>query len=221
MKPLFNLDNPFIQMLSRVCDLALANILFIICCLPVVTAGASAAALHKVCQDIILDRDNTVLRPFFRAFRQNFKQATIVWGVELLMIVSAVCYWLLIVSYTAGSLASALKLVLLIALILVLCVCVYIHPLLVRYDNRLRQHLLNAIILAVCKLPRTIAMAALHLAPVLLLYFSTVMFFRTLLFWLLIGFSFIVYMCTSLLKPVFKELETPNDEGKPSVSIMT
>ena len=72
MRSLFNLDNPFMNLLARACDLIVANMLFLLCCLPVVTIGASTAALHKVCQDIVLDRDNVVLRPFFRAFRQNF-----------------------------------------------------------------------------------------------------------------------------------------------------
>lgn len=221
MRPLFNLDNPFMNLLSRACDLVIANMLFLICCLPVVTIGASSAALHKVCQDIVLDRDNVVMRPFFRAFRQNFKQATLVWLAQLLMMVSAVCYWILIMSYTAGAAATVCKTLLLIAAVLTVSVLSYVYPLLARYDNTLRQHLKNAFILSICKLPRTIAMAALHLFPVVILYFSLEIMVRTSVFWLIIGFSFIVYMCTYLLRPVFKELETPNDEGKPSVSLMT
>lgn len=221
MRSLFNLDNPFMNLLARACDLIVANMLFLLCCLPVVTIGASTAALHKVCQDIVLDRDNVVLRPFFRAFRQNFKQATLVWLAELLMMVSAVCYWTLIMSYTSGAAATVCKMLLFIAAILVSCVLSYVYPLLARYDNTLRQHLKNALILSICKLPRTIAMTALHLIPAVILYFSFEIMVRSFIFWLIIGFAVIFYACTCLLRPVFKELETPDDEGRPSVSLMT
>ena len=79
MKNLFNLDNPFVQFLSRVGDLIIVNTLFLLCCVPVVTVGASAAALHKVSQAIILDEDNGTIKTFFRGFRENFRQATALW----------------------------------------------------------------------------------------------------------------------------------------------
>ena len=48
MKNLFNLDNPVFQVLARVADLAVLNMVCIICCLPVVTMGPALVALNKI-----------------------------------------------------------------------------------------------------------------------------------------------------------------------------
>ena len=47
MKELFNIESPFMQLLTRVGDLIIVNFLFLVCCVPLVTVGASAAALHR------------------------------------------------------------------------------------------------------------------------------------------------------------------------------
>ena len=87
-------------------------------------------------------------------------------------------------------------------------------PLLVRYENKLRQHLNNAIILAVIKLPRTIGLVALNFLPLILLALSPNAFIQTLIFWVFIGFAFTTYMQTHLLRAVFTELEGGKDAVK-------
>lgn len=43
-----NIDNPFTRTLSDIGDLIILNVLFIVCCVPVITVGASIAASYKV-----------------------------------------------------------------------------------------------------------------------------------------------------------------------------
>ena len=75
MHNLFNYENPFIQFLVRVGDLMILNLLFILCSLPAVTLGASLTALHRVTQNMLFEQEEPLLKAFFRAFRQNFKQS--------------------------------------------------------------------------------------------------------------------------------------------------
>ena len=63
MKNLFHPENPVMQFLSRVGDLIIVNALFLLCCLPVVTAGAAQAALHRVTQSMVLEEDGGVVKP--------------------------------------------------------------------------------------------------------------------------------------------------------------
>ena len=212
MRNLFNLDNPFVQFLARVGDLIIVNVLFVLCCLPVVTAGASIAAMHKVTQAMALDEDNGIVKTFFRAFRENFKQATAVWMVELIVLVSLVCDWLLVMSYFD---VTVMYVLLGILAALVVCVCSYMIHLLVRYQNTLRQHLSNALILSVIKLPKTIVMVFLNALPIIVAVLSLEVFWNTLIFWLTIGFSFVAYMNLFLLKPIYTQLEG----GKNKVSL--
>lgn len=209
MKNLFNLDNPFIQFLARVGDMILANFLFMICSLPVVTFGASLTALHKLTQDIAMEEERGVFRTFFRAFRENFKQATIAWLMMLTFFVGMCCNLLLVSAYLTGAAAQICKWVLYFIIFLMLALAAYLFPLIVRYENSLREHFINASILSIVKLPRTVLMVVLNALPVLIAYFSIPTFIRTLVFWLTLGFGFTSFVTSTLLVPVFKQIETP------------
>ncbi len=217
MKNLFNLDNPFMQFLARVGDLILANFLFLICSVPVLTMGASLTALHKVTLDTATEKESGVFRTFFRAFRENFKQATIAWIAMLVFFLGMACNLLLTVTYLTGNLALICKAFLAVLTVAVLALGAYLYPLMVRYENSLREHALNAGILVIVKLPRTIALVLLNALPLLIAYFSLETFFSTLVFWLVIGFAFTSYITATLLLPVYREMEA---DGGPNMQIM-
>ena len=84
MNRLFNIDNPIMQFISKIFDLVLLNLLFILFSIPVITAGASLSALYYVSLKILRGVDPYIWQNFFKAFRQNFKQATLVWILLLL-----------------------------------------------------------------------------------------------------------------------------------------
>ena len=53
MGRLFNLDNPFMLALNKLADLIILNFLTMICCIPVITIGASMTALNYVALKIV------------------------------------------------------------------------------------------------------------------------------------------------------------------------
>ena len=69
LKKLFDMDNPVMQALSTAADLLVLNMLTLLCCLPVVTAGAALTALHDVVYKIVLHEETYPYRMFFPAFR--------------------------------------------------------------------------------------------------------------------------------------------------------
>ena len=208
MKNLFNLDNPVFQFLTRIADLVICHFLCLFCCLPIVTAGASFTALAKTVQGIT--RQEMVAgtsRTFLRAFRDNFKQATLVWLCALLAFAAIACDYSLMKLFVAGTMFTVLTVLLVLLLFLVLSVLAYIFPLMARYENTLREHLQNAIILAISKLPKTILMVFVHVAPILLALFFVDIFVYTMPFWIFIGFGFSAQVDAMLLNPVFQKLE--------------
>ena len=48
MGKFFNLDSPVMRVLGKAADLMILNLVFIACCLPIVTIGASITALSYV-----------------------------------------------------------------------------------------------------------------------------------------------------------------------------
>ena len=210
MRDFFNIESPFMQLLTRVGDLSIGNARNLVCCVPIVTIGAATAALHKVAQAIVYDSDNGIFTTFFRAFRENFRQATALWLMMLFFAAAMGCNYMLISGFVAGTPATVLKGALVVAIGLVLVMAAYMFPLMVRYTNTLRELATNALILAVVKLPRTVGLFLLSCMPLLILALSLETFLNTMVFWLAIGFGFTAYMSASLLKPVFAELETGN-----------
>lgn len=69
------LDNPVINFLNKMTDLIMLNLLFLVCCIPVVTIGPAITAMYYVNLRSIRYGDGYVVRTFFRAFRESFKQS--------------------------------------------------------------------------------------------------------------------------------------------------
>ena len=80
------LDNNsvFGQLMTRCGILIAANILFILFSIPIVTAGASFAALYYTMLKVLRGEDElNPFRTFWQGFRENFKQGTIAWLILL------------------------------------------------------------------------------------------------------------------------------------------
>ncbi len=207
MKSLFNFDNPFIQLLCRLGDMMIVNVLFWVCCLPVVTAGASLCGLVKVVQAITLGDEPEVIRTFFKAFRTDFRQSTAAW-LALVFIAACLAGDLMLarLCLAGGALTAARVLVAVLALAVLAAAC-YLFPLLARYENTLREHCRNALLLAIGKLPRTVALTALNAAPFVLAWAAPVTFLKSLAVWLIVGFAGLSYLGCMLLRPVLAQLE--------------
>ena len=78
-------NSPVVAFLNKMTDLLLLNILYLICCLPIITIGAATTALYYVSIVSIRSGDGYVIRRFFDSFSRNFKQATIIWLFLLLL----------------------------------------------------------------------------------------------------------------------------------------
>ncbi len=207
MNSMFNPDNPFMQFLARVGELIILNFIFILCCIPVVTAGAAGAALQKCVQAILFEEDEPISRVYIRAFRENFKQATLIWVLVLFFLGAMGANAFLLSTFFVGNTVKLFGAVLLFLTAAVLCVVSVLFPLLVRYENKLLDHVKNAMILAVIKLPRALAMTAINLFPVIVAWFSLDVLYATMVFWLVIGFAFASYMSAYLMQKPFAEIE--------------
>ena len=91
-------NSPVMKFFNKLADLILLNALFIICCLPVVTIGAAITAMYYVNIVSIRQGDGYVFKRFFASFKENLKQATILWFLALgilSVLVADVYFWLL------------------------------------------------------------------------------------------------------------------------------
>ena len=57
MRGVFNPDSPMMRALGVVWDLIVLNLLFLVCCIPVVTIGPAITALHYVTTKMAGEKD--------------------------------------------------------------------------------------------------------------------------------------------------------------------
>ena len=178
---LFNYDSPFWSFMSRLADLIILNLLWIVFCIPVVTIGASTTAMYRVTLYMVRGEGSGVVRMFWDAFRLNLKQAVLIFLILLIPVLLVVYeFWM----YLSGAVGQSLWLG------LVFCI---------------KNTLKNACLLAIGSLPYSLVMAALNLLPAALFLFATSFFFRTAIFWVLIGGALVAFANSWLLRKVFKK----------------
>ena len=179
----FSIDSRFSQIMMKVCYAAYLNALWLACCIPIVTIGASTAALYDVSLRIIRDEECYVGRHFFRAFRNNFRQATVIWlimlGAGLFLAADGyIVYHLRASSTGRAAVVWTLILALIIsASVVYAMVLFYVFPLIASVRNTNRAMIVNAFLIGTHYLFATIMVFAVHFA----MFFAIVRIFTPLI----------------------------------------
>ena len=80
---MFRIDSKIYEFLTLLVNLVILNILWLVCCIPVITAGAASAAMYRVIFNFLTKQDDAVVKPFLRSFVGGFRQATPIWILQL------------------------------------------------------------------------------------------------------------------------------------------
>lgn len=201
MKNLFSPDSVFMRAMSRIGDLMLLNLLFLLTCIPILTVGAAVSAMYSVTFRFDTDREASVIRIYLRAFRSDWKQATAIWLIVLLCTGSS-CFNMFLFSRLPGIFSFASVLFALL-LMLVLLTAGFVFPLLSLFDNPIMVTLKNAFALSLGFLPRAVLIAVVNLLPLIVFLVDVYVFFQTAFLWAAIYFAAAAYLNTLLLKPVW------------------
>ena len=210
----FSLDSPFFQFMEKIADFFIVNLLTVLLFIPVITGGAALTAVHKVMQNFAAKNEQPVFKTYFKTFAAEFKQSTIVWLISLVLAGILATNIMLVYINFAGNLSFFLYILLGVAAVVLLGAAAFAFPMIARYENTLKQHLRNAVLLAVSNLPKTVIMLALYLIPVALAIFAVEAFFKLVLFWLMVGISITVNLETKLIFPIFQKLESAAEENE-------
>ena len=185
----FSLDSPAMQFFSQAFDLFVLNLITILCCLPIVTAGASLTAMHYVLYHKVIGDDRGAVKPFFKSFRENLGQATVIW---------------LLILAGAALIAADIRIRDLLPAAVLIMVFLYVFPILSRFANTIPRTVANALTAAIVFFPRTIAMALIQGAWLWILWNFPL---RLTPFLILLGFVFPWYLCSKIYKKVLLRME--------------
>lgn len=210
---IFNLDSPFFQFMEKVADFFIVNVLTVLLFIPVITGGAAITSAYKIMQNMLTQNDQPIFKTYFKTFAAEFKQSTIVWLLTLLVLALLVGNLFLVYINFSGHLGFFLYILLGVASIVFLGAATFAFPMIARYENTLKQHLRNALLLAIAHLPRTVIILALYAIPVALAIFNVGAFLNLSIIWILIGVSITVYLASKIIQPIFQKLEAAAEEN--------
>lgn len=199
-------DNVVMRALGKIGDMICLNVMWLICCIPIITIGASTTALYTVMLRMVKNEEGYIFRGFLKAFKSNFKQSTLIWLILLLLgIVWTVDFR--VAGFMPGMAGIVLRTLFLALGFILLSVMIYIFPLTARYENGIKATFKNALILTVAKLPYTFLMVAIVVAAVFASLWSAFTLLFSLPLWLIIGGALIAWVNSYILRRVFVVFE--------------
>lgn len=209
---LLNEDNIVHIFLNKVGDIVIANFLFIICSIPILTIGPALTALYHCMMRTVKGNNIGTARTFFRAFKQNFLQSLVSWIVILLLALLLFfnirfllpmnsSYGRLLL-YFSGGLAGLFGIV-----------ALYIFPTIAAFSNTLKNLVKNAFLFAFMHFPSTLAIAVISFLPMFMTFRDLKLFPLYIFCWFFFGFGLTAYINSLFLYRIFKpflEHDTPN-----------
>lgn len=195
-------DPPISRFLEKFGNVFALNILWIVFSIPIITIGASTTALYSMSMKMVKNEEDAIFKGFKKAFKDNFKQATLAW---LIVLGIAVIIWaeLFVVNIETGTLSVFYQIIALLEVVLLLFVLCYLFPLIARFNNSLLNQFKNALLLSISNLWSTMKIMMAWLMP---LYASTVpiIFYYVWFLWLVIGVGLIAFGTSHTILKVLK-----------------
>lgn len=160
---MFDPENKFWMFMEKVMNVMVISLLWLVCSLPLVTMGAATTAVFQFTLHQVRDEEGYVWNSFFKAFRQNFRQATVLWLGQL-----AVGAFLMLDLYVGLQMRvpAPVRMTVLIVLgsigLVWFLTALYMLPILACFRVTIKQVVHDAFVMAVGNLPASIAILAIY-----------------------------------------------------------
>ncbi len=201
MSNAFEPGSGFMSTFSKIVDTLILAILWLICCIPVITAGAASSALYYAYHKAIRQDGGHACKRFFKAFSSNFKQATVIWLLLLVFLVLSAftCYLL---AYLRQSIPMAGFLMAMGMVIVGFSVvwCVYLFPYQARFENTMANVLRNSAVLVAANAPRSLLLLVIFGAAVALILYKPAMSAPAI--------AVYIWLANKILESIFRKLMT-------------
>lgn len=201
-----NQEYKFTSMLSKIMDLLLINLLFIITSLPCITLGASITALFSVAMKLVRNEESYVTKDYFHAFCKNFKHATAAF-LFFAILIALFLFNILIALRNPTGFLSILGCLSLMFEILLGIGFLYYFPILARFEFTPMQVLAHIPHMIANNPGLFLLLAALNFPILFLCFYSVYTLLFIIIAALLIGCSGFVYIESFLFCRIFAPYE--------------
>lgn len=203
MKNIFGENGWLYRIITRMVDLALLNVVFLITCIPIITIGTAITALYTVTMKMCKNEEAYIIRSYLCYFRENFKKATMIWGI-LFVVLGIILgdFWALRILQM--QISDMLRVVITAVLLLWIILASYVFPLAGKFENSVKHTMKNAWIIAVTRLPYTILIVCINLIPAVLALYGGIPLLWGIRIYLFVGFAFAAFVNSFLFVKVFE-----------------
>lgn len=199
---LFDYNSGFMQFITLLSRLTLLNILWTICCIPIVTAGASTAAQYYSAQKLF-EGDTHIFGNFRTGIRLYWKKSTIIWlFTALLSSAFLISLYILTTAVVPGQ--SILTSISALAFVTMLMILLWVYPVMIHFTGNLREIFFNAFVFTFMYAPITLIAAAFYGVFAFLAFRYAIVLGLYLIF----GQSLVVYAILILFGKVFQKYKT-------------
>ena len=140
LEALFNPDNAFMCFINKIIDLVVLSLVWIVCCIPIITIGPACSALYYAVVKAVRRKRSYPVKEFLRAFKSNLMKGMII-EIVLVAFVCMMLYVdapLVLVLLDTGKIQNVLFLVLFaIKAVILLGGACWIFPLLSRFEEKI------------------------------------------------------------------------------------
>ena len=198
-----NYDSRFSRVLSRLTELVLLNFVFILTCIPVFTIGAAITALYSITLKMARNEEGYIIQGFFKDFKNNFKQATAFWLIELIL------FFQLRVLFVAAAVNGGRMIQIYTVItwtlgILYSLYFLFVFPLTATFQNTFFKFARNGFVMIVSHVPWVLASYLIMALPLAVRFgISTRILKFSMLFWILIGFALLTFLSSYCLNRIF------------------
>lgn len=197
-----------------VADLIIANILYLVCCIPIVTISAAQAGLFTAMRTMLDPKDDrSVAKAFFRGFRDGFVASTMAGSILLLILAALIFVFAntLAVFFAGGSLLP----VILSGLAAALAYITHslIGPFHASFGCTVGQLLRNCLLTAFAYPLRALLVAVLTALPVIVFFIRMDIVMGGIVAIIALYYSTAYLGCCSLLKKPFLRLKKSFNEA--------
>ena len=206
---MFKLDSPLMTFLGRVCDIMILNVLVIVFSIPIFTAGAAITAAYSVAYKMVKDEESYIIKGFWKAFKENFKQSTAIWLI-FLAVFTILFFDYRIMFFSEMELNELVKYGVIAVTVILIMAFSFVFPIQARFRNTVKNTIKNAFLMALSHLPSAILFAVSYAVPVIAFYFVPQIGPVVLM----LGFGLLPYTKSFLFLRIFKKYEVMIENHK-------
>lgn len=203
MAKLFNIDGPLYKWMNKYTDIAICNFCFVIGALPIFTIGTSLTAMYSVLFKMQSRSNPSVWKEFWKAYKENFRQSTVIW-LGCMIVGSWLIFCIYLFSGSNSRLFQTYFIVMLILFSVLLIFILYVFPVISRFENSIKNLVVNSFVICFANLKITIVMILLIITILLLVFYNVFTLGVSIIIAITFGIALVSYWLSFYLDSVFE-----------------